>query len=401
MLRTLPRLGYDPRLALIFWIVIALVGWQYRRVARLQKQLYGVALINPVRETIVTTLQGVVGGLVGSILLVVVGISATDLGAGYLLLVAVLLSMIHPRLMCFSYAGAILAFSHLLFGWPRLSVPAVVALVAILHIMESILIRFTGHQGAAAMPISTERGELVGGFALQRFWAMPIFLLLLIQLPSGVPAGAIPMPDWWPLIPALDLAGAGENGLFVLLPVAAALGYSDLALTQWPRQRTRQSAWQLGVYSVSLLLLAVASVFYPILHWAAAAASAFGHELVIKLGTRNQEGARPVLSQPAMGVLVLDTLPQSPARQAGLRSGDVIRAVDGEPVYSRDAVQSALAQPGRRELTLRDGQRITVSGAVDLAGELGLLLLPPAGGVYVQRRRGGLLQRWWRKWRRM
>ena len=78
MLRTLPRLGYDPRLALLFWIVIALVGWQYRRVARLQKQLYGVALINPVRETIVTTLQGVVGGLVGSILLVVVGISATD-----------------------------------------------------------------------------------------------------------------------------------------------------------------------------------------------------------------------------------------------------------------------------------------------------------------------------------
>ena len=63
--------------------------------------------------------------------------------------------------------------------------------------------------------------------------------------------------------------------------------------------------------------------------------------------------ARPVLSQPAMGVLVRDTLPQSPPGRPGCARG-WIPAVDGSRCIA--GRQQRPAQPGRRELTLRTGK---------------------------------------------
>jgi len=77
---------------------------------------------------------------------------------------------------------------------------------------------------------------------------------------------------------------------------------------------------------------------------------------------------------PETGVLVLEVVPDSPAARAGLRQGDIIEQVDGDPVSDATALQEAIAV--RRigdELTLqvqRDGR----SGNVTV--ELGTLPLP-------------------------
>lgn len=60
-----------------------------------------------------------------------------------------------------------------------------------------------------------------------------------------------------------------------------------------------------------------------------------------------------------------DVLPDSPAAQAGLRSGDVIRAIDSEPAHSFADIQIASALSGSRPIVLNierpDGERLDIS----------------------------------------
>lgn len=66
------------------------------------------------------------------------------------------------------------------------------------------------------------------------------------------------------------------------------------------------------------------------------------------------------MDRPA-GVVIADTHPQSPLRAAGLRAGDVIVALDGEPVQSPEEFSFRLATLGvggtARVTYIRDGRR--------------------------------------------
>ena len=130
---------------LIVSVVLLLVFMQYRRMAGIEQRVFGVPLSDPLRNTLAALGAGFLGGLLATFLFVFLGISLMDAGIGYLWLLAIALMMVHPRFICFAYAGGILSVTHLLFGWPGLSVPAIMALVAVLHLVESLLILLHGH----------------------------------------------------------------------------------------------------------------------------------------------------------------------------------------------------------------------------------------------------------------
>jgi hypothetical protein len=87
-----------------FWIVIVLVWLLYRRMQKTMEALFGVreSALSPVLTSLV---YGIAGGLLGSVLIVVLGISINNLGILYLWGLAVLLMLVDPRFLCFSYAG--------------------------------------------------------------------------------------------------------------------------------------------------------------------------------------------------------------------------------------------------------------------------------------------------------
>jgi S1-C subfamily serine protease len=76
------------------------------------------------------------------------------------------------------------------------------------------------------------------------------------------------------------------------------------------------------------------------------------------LGISWPQGQEPVVYDPAtrrMGVRVLATAEDGPARKAGIRPGDVITAVDGQPVTAMETLRALIT-------SLRPGQTVRLEG---------------------------------------
>ncbi|HWI55245.1 MAG TPA: PDZ domain-containing protein, partial [Desulfobacteria bacterium] len=64
----------------LFWIVMAIVALQYRKIAKIRKEMFGVSGNTVVRDTLTATGYGIAGGLAASFLLVFTGANLTSLG---------------------------------------------------------------------------------------------------------------------------------------------------------------------------------------------------------------------------------------------------------------------------------------------------------------------------------
>lgn len=389
----------------IFWIVVILVGMQYRRMHSLREEFYGVQLKSNWNEIGNAIILGLLGGMLGSMLMVFIGVTLTGSGLMYIWPLAILLMLVNARFICFAYAGGILALSKIFFDFPQVNVPQVLALVAVLHMVESVLIFFSGHLGAIPSFFRDRDGRVVGGFTLQKFWPIPI-AALAFMMGMDVPPGSVDMPDWWPLIrPGVEDA---ENIIYTLIPVVAALGYGDMAIARDPRRKSRISAGYLALYSATLLALAVLSDRSILLAVVAALFSPLGHELVIYIGRRVEMQDPPVYVPRSGGLAVMDVVPESPAWRAGLRSGDLITAINGIPVKSRADLADVLyeaspslhvdfwqerAQRTRREIiSYKVGEPLGIMPVPEGSEEVGVAELSTAGP----------LGRWWGDfWRRL
>ncbi|MDD2554559.1 MAG: PDZ domain-containing protein, partial [Desulfotomaculaceae bacterium] len=316
---------FDPAFLLLFLVVFVLIAVQYNRMEKLREDFFGMKTRRTRTDILVSTGYGLLGGLAGSCLLVFIGLTISG-DLYYLWPVAILLMLINIRFLCFAYAGGILALSSLLLGFPQISVPQILALVAILHMVESFLILASGHLGAVPAYVKGPEGNVVGGFTLQKFWPIPIVALAVLA--GGTVERGVEMPAWWPLIKPV-VAGDPQNFIYALLPLVAGLGYADIAIARSPVEKSRLSALFLGIYSLTLLVLAVLAGQSRIVAFFAALLSPLGHEAVIYIGKKIELKGKPLYVPSEQGLRVMDVLPGGPAWRSGLRSGDIIAAVNG------------------------------------------------------------------------
>lgn len=393
MLISLVQVLFTP----FFWILLVLVVVQYRRLASMNIRLSGSTAGAVLKQTAVSTVHGIAGGLVGSVIMVLVGVSLTQVGVLYLWIVALMLMLINPRYLCFSYAGGLVSVSSILFGFPRVDVPQLMGLVAVLHMVESVLIYFGGHHNPLAVYAAGRTGETAGAFLLQKFWPVPVVAFALLPL-SAAPPGAllVEMPDWWPLIkPSLPV----EDYFYAMMPVAAGLGYGDIAMAEYPRKKAQLSAANLAVYSGILLILAILSSHYDFLLLPAALFAPLGHELVVIKGRWRELAGEPLFVDPEGGVMVLEVVERSPASRLGLVAGDIIEAVNGRRVDSREEFAEVMESAGSivevavfRRAT---GERLYRAVHRFPGEKLGIIMAPSRGDpAQVNLAGGGLLARW-------
>jgi len=328
----------------MFWMVVMLITYQYWQLQKSQQRMFGLKTFSLSHQVTMTVFLGSFGGVVGSFLLTMLGVDVNQLGLGYIWPVAILLMAINMRYLCFAYAGGLVAMSKVLFGWPVVDVPQLLVLVAVLHITESILIGISGQYGSMPVILRRANGRLVGAFNLQNFWPLPLILMSAVTVPeANITAGMLNMPEWWPLLPATTVAPEGYQWMYVMIPVVAALGYTDVAIASSPARRRCKSAMYLAIYSILLLGLALLSVKYRWLQIFAAIASPLGHELLIQLDIRRELEGTPLYVPPLHGVMVLDTVIDSPAYKAQLKPGDILLNFHGVSVDNPSQLAAALA----------------------------------------------------------
>lgn len=364
----------------MFWMILGLVGFQYWQMQKSQIKMFGVYGYSLRWQIVLAAFYGLVGGIIGSFLLTFVGVTVNQLGLNYIWPVALVMAMINIRFICFAYAGGIIATANVLFGWPEVNVPQVLALVALLHVTESVLIFISSRYSAVPIILRREDGRLVGAFNLQNFWPLPLILLAAIAVPGQeMPSEVLKMPDWWPILPLVIEAPADHHWIYAMVPVVAALGYADMAVSSPPAVRRRQSALHLAMYSIVLLTLAILSAKYTWLQLIAALLSPLGHELLIQLDNRRELGGQPIFVPAEYGVKVLDTIPNSPARKLNLKPGDILISLAGMPINNGyDFAQAISFAP--EEFTLeffRNGRTIRQNGRF-LRGErrMGVIVVP-------------------------
>ena len=334
----------------IFWLVVLLVFLQYRRVAVMEQKFFGRPITPVVKQVAISTGLGVLAGILASALMLLLGLSLSQIGLLYIWPVALLLLLVHPRFLCFSYAGGIVALAVLGLRLVKpfipsfaahkvvaplleIHIPALLALIGLLHLVEALLIFLSGHQGSSPLYFKRPGGEVVGAYSLQKFWPIPLVALLATAVLESEVQG-ISMPDWWPLFKSTLELGPGESLQYMALPVLAALGYADMAFTSSPRQKSAATAICLSLYSIVLIGLALAIELYPWLALAGVLFAPLGHEAVIHYGNWRERSGESLYRAGAGGVPLMMVLPGSAADKAGLRTGDLLRRVNGIPVTS-------------------------------------------------------------------
>lgn len=385
----------------LFWLIVVLIGLMYRRTGQLKESLFGLPPQPLGSEILKVTLLGIGGGIIGSFLLVLTGISLSTIGLSYLWLVALLLALISPHLLCFSYSGGIISLSYLFFGWPVVDVPQLMGLVAVLHFVESMLIRLSGHLGAVPVYAKSSRGEIAGAFNLQKFWPLPLVgLVIVAQVPPS--SQYLAVPSWWPLIKP-NLEQLAPESSYILFPIMAALGYSDLAMASTPEEKSKQSSRELGLYSLILLLLSILASHQRIFSLAAALFGPLGHEYLIRRGQRSEMAEQPLYRAVPGGVKILSVEKNSPAQKLGLKRGDIILKLNQEPVERGGELLALLKDYwGPIELTVkRDGRIWEKRGLKPLDQPFGLIPVPDGGeSRYVELQTQGWLKGFWEKFKR-
>jgi hypothetical protein len=365
----------------LFYFVVFMIYWQYRKLAARQRTMFGHENFSVGRATMESTVAGMLGGLMASMLVLLTGLSIDGMGLQYIWPLAILLFLLNVRFVCFAYAGGLVALGNALFGWPEVGASHVLALVAILHVTEGILVLCGG--GHSDLPLYLFfKGKAVGGFLLTNFWPVPLILLVSAGLATENMADVVNMPDWWPLFPPQGGA-SGRESVFVPIAVTAALGYSSVAITMAPARKRAVSGILLFAYSALLFTAAYLSVGNSFYGAAAALISFLGHEALIRIDRRMENSRTPIYQNQQGKFAALAAVYGSPAYKAGLKANDAILRLNGIRVYCEyDFLLAADFLPQQFDMeVVRDGRPLTlpVVKAAGGKGVLGIIRMPMLG----------------------
>lgn len=403
VLQTFALMITDLQYILLIAVVFILVYRQYAKVQQYEQRMFKLGRINPFMETVTALVYGIGGGVVATILFIALGVSVSDAGVAYLWLAALLLMLINPRFLCFAYAGGLVSLFSLITGYPQLNIATLMALVAILHLVEALLIFVDGYHHAAPMYYKHSDGRVVGGFTLQKFWPMPTIALVgATVVSSSTDFQSIAMPDWWPIFQSVVEVPVNHTFVHVLFPLVVALGYSDFVRSELPKTKARRSAGVLFLYSLILLGLAIIANRFPTLLIVPVIFAPLGHELVILWGRKREERRDPIFHCDN-GVMVLAVYPDSPAEAMGLGVGDVIKSVNGMETPDLPTLVNQISPWSIDPVFVVENQfRTPAKRVIEYKGKvppLGIIPTPHAKQGFYMQLKEGFLQSKLRQWR--
>lgn len=281
---------YNTMKSPFFIAVIFIIYFQYYKIGKLEKDILEKSR-SALLKTIISAAFGIFGGIIVTIIFIYLGVVVDPKEFMYILISAIILSLINPRYMCFAYAGGLLSIISIIFDYPKIDVRQIMAIVAVLHMIESILVFLDGN--SSNLPTYYNKGELIGGFNMNRFWPIPFVIFI------------------------------GDD-LIRPITLMAILSYGDFTVSSYPRNKTIRTSILLFIYSTILLILALKleSGIIPAIF------AIVGHEFIILLNQYGEKRRTPLFTTPTKGIRILGVKPRSIGKALGIREGDIIISIN-------------------------------------------------------------------------
>lgn len=310
-----------------FYVAVLFLWWKYQKQVQQQRRLFQVKLVSALSLLGRTVGLGLLAAIVGSIGLYFLDVTLSTDVLVVLWVLAFVLMLFRIRYLCFAYAGGLLALAHLAFqfvsrpevdmkGWSwlysvisELDIASLLLVVGVMHVLEAVLMRYRGTKAATPLLMQSKRGKIIGAYAIQGFWPVPLLL---------------PMDD----------------GSFIAFPII--IGFAELTRSSLLRNKVRKTSRLLIGYGVVIAGLVVfAQYVYEPLLWAVAVLAIVLHEAINYYG-RYLDGQRsPLYTHDNRGLRVLSVVPTSPAEQLGIVPGEIISRVNGVKVMTRAQLHEA------------------------------------------------------------
>lgn len=369
-----------------YYISIILIMLQYRRQVHLERKLFHVRLHSWGRQTWITLLGGLLAGIIVSLISAFLGTTLTFNGVILIWAVSIVLLLFRVRYLCFAYSVGLLGVIQFILSWfpgfnldgfgqevltavRELNIPSLLALVALLHLAEALLVKWQGTTFAGPLFYEGKRGKVVGGYQMKSFWPVPLFLLIPAQT-----TGSLLL--WTPFF-----GGDAWQSGFSLIALPVVIGFSEMTVSALPKNKARLTSSRLLIYSIVLLGLALLAGWWSPLTVVAAIAAFVLHELLVWYSRFEEQNRSPFFVHPQRGLKVLAVLPGSPAEELGIQAGEVIFKVNGIPVNTKEQLHSGLRMNSafcKLEVLNQQGESKFLQRAI-YAGDhhqLGVILAP-------------------------
>ncbi len=324
-----------------FWVVVILISFLYRREQEFEQAVLGHNQVGLLYKVVESSIAGLVGGYIVSLITLFFGIVVDVDSFMYLWYIALILALVNPRYLCFSYAAGIISVISLIFKRPAVDISGILVIVAILHLVESLLIFLDGFRGAIPVVIERRKKEGIfstsGAYLMQRFWAIPMVIIAYnYQTTAQVVKIDLFEPSWWPLFKPQNLL---PNAMLLMTPIVAALGYGDLAVEDEPAVISKKSAGILSIFSIVLFILSALSYKVYVFKWVAALFAPIAHESIILYQQKKQKEGDSIFEAEENKVKVLYVEENSVAAKMGIKPGDTIMSINGLQVQKEEDIE--------------------------------------------------------------
>ena len=355
----------SPTLSLMLIVIAIIFYFKNRKIAFMQKLMLGRSIQSPLEMTLLQILIGILGGLIASLLLSILGVTFENSSLIDVILTVSVFSVL--------YFGRGFSFS--------INLTSIIVLIGVFSIVEGILAMIDGDKGY--LPIFTQKdGKLVGGFGFKRFWALPLCLLVVLGANSGnsIINEVKDLPQWLPFFNGDKARALMSVAALGTLAAYGATSYEGTTFTQSKRCKTISSGSINIAYGIVVIILAYLLKESFIFTIALIILIPLLYELRIRMELKLESLREPLYFSNDDEICILDVLPNSIAYKKGLRSGDKIVKINEEiPKNEKEVFMAIKRNFYGLDLEIRKNngniEKHTITGE-DRGKQFGIVLVP-------------------------
>ncbi|WP_343753834.1 PDZ domain-containing protein, partial [Lentibacillus halophilus] len=205
-------------------------------------------------------------------------------------------------------------------------------LLAILLIAEALLLQKSGRDTSFPALQHGRRGHWIGVHHFKKVSLIPFFIL--------IPEGPITaFASFWPLISI-----NGESYGLALIPFV--IGFNHAVQGSFPKKAADAMVRPLVILAMTVLLLAVGSLYVGWLSLAAIITGIIGREYINYRHRQNDRMKESFFHKNERGIKVLAVIPDTPAYRLGITAGETVTKVNGTKINNMTEFYAALQRNG-------------------------------------------------------